>query len=217
MLQTIGWWFSPWRRTTVSAVLIKIITVSVVAARRPNRNLIRELINAVAGRGGQATSRATGSSETTVPSSWSSLFRWPLRNASSSGPNDSRTWTHQGPWWYLGRTNVSRDPQHGTGSLSFTIVILVVKTSLAYCRRQRRSACSLDRILLELSVTNLAITILIILLPVPEPTILLLWLSRWMSGERWMMEEMSKSDDHGSRWFAYRRDSSRGEERLTIR
>ena len=28
-----------------------------VAARRPNRNLIRELINAVARRGGQATSR----------------------------------------------------------------------------------------------------------------------------------------------------------------
>lgn len=83
-----GRWFAPQRRRrTVSAVLIKIITVSVVAARRPNRNLIRDLINAVGRRSGQATSRATGSSETTVRLSlFAALFRWPLRNASSSGP-----------------------------------------------------------------------------------------------------------------------------------
>lgn len=34
--------------------------------------------------------------------------RTPLRNASSSDPNDSRSWTHQESWWYLNRTNVAR-------------------------------------------------------------------------------------------------------------
>jgi len=74
----------------------------------------------------------------------------PLRNASSSSPNDSRSQAHRGPWWYLGRTNVV-----WTYSCCLVLATVAGKIVPPPRRIHRRLHC----ILRQLSISNLLIAL----------------------------------------------------------
>lgn len=94
----------------------------------------------------QAVSRATGWSEGRPCPRWT-----PLRNASSTGPNDPRSRTHRGSWWYLGRTNVVRTCSRERCLVLATVAGKIVTSSATYPHKRLRC------ILRQLSISNLLI------------------------------------------------------------